>query len=83
MSFGSRLREARKAAGMSQAQLADKVGDYAPHIGNYENGRHIPRWDMVVDLADALGVSLDWLAEREGYGKQVQKKDPPREVWRY
>ena len=36
MSFGDRLREARKSKGMSQQELADELGISINSVANYE-----------------------------------------------
>lgn len=61
-SIGERVRQARKAEGMSQADLALKVGVSQPAIANWESGVHDPRRLTLAKLADALGAPLDWLA---------------------
>lgn len=60
--FGSRLREARKAAGMTQQQLADRVGlrTYAP-ITQYERGINDPSILTLIRLSAELKCSADWL----------------------
>lgn len=59
-SFGDILRRLRKAAGLTQMQLAQKAGVGNGTIGNYESGgRSKIRLDVAVKIADALGVSID------------------------
>jgi transcriptional regulator with XRE-family HTH domain len=54
--FGTRLRELRRAAGLTQTQLATKAGLGRSAIARLEAGVHIPSWDTVQALARALGV---------------------------
>ena len=61
-SIGGRIREARKSRGLSQADLARRVGVSQPAIANWESGIHDPRRITLSKLADALQTSLDWLA---------------------
>ncbi len=56
-----RLREAREVAGLTQQQLADKIGIQVSSICRYEKGQ-TPRLGRVAELASALGVSVNWLA---------------------
>lgn len=60
--FGNRLREARKSAGMTQQQLADRVGlrTYAP-ITQYERGINEPSLLTLIRLSVELKCSADWL----------------------
>ena len=57
--FGGPLRAARLAAGLSQNDLADKSGVHKDSIARFERGERQPVWDTVVELANALGVSID------------------------
>lgn len=58
---GNRLREARKASGLSQEALGQKVGKHAFQISNYERGRNEPRTATVVALAREVGVPVEAL----------------------
>ena len=61
MSFGSRLITIRKERKISQGELAEKVGIHANVLGRYEREEATPSVDVAVKLAEALGVSLDYL----------------------
>lgn len=56
-----RIREARLARGLSQAELAERVRVSQPTVAHWEQGAHAPRQMAMVRLADALGVTPDWL----------------------
>ena len=55
------LAELRQAAGLSQSQLADKVGINASNIAFWELSGTPPRGEVLPKLAHALGVSVDAL----------------------
>lgn len=59
--LGTRIREARKVAGLSQTSLADAVGTTQGMVSSWETGARTPTADGLVRLATALGVSTDWL----------------------
>ena len=63
--FARRLAEARKRAGLSQAQLGVLAGmepDVAsPRVNQYERGVHEPREQTARKLAQALGVPAAFL----------------------
>ena len=60
---GKRLAEARKNAGISQAELADALGGHVQSmVSHIEAGRRHLRYDAFVIAARELGVSLDYLA---------------------
>lgn len=52
------LREARKRAGLSQAELARRAGMAQPVISAYENGRREPGLSMLAKLVRATGHDL-------------------------
>lgn len=61
-SIGDRIKQARKTHGLSQADLARRVGVSQPAIANWESGVHDPRRLMLAKLAEVLEAPLDWLA---------------------
>ena len=59
--FKERLRTAREKSGLSQAELAKKIG-YAPTTyRNYENTTREPNFDTLKKIASILNVSTDYL----------------------
>jgi transcriptional regulator with XRE-family HTH domain len=61
-SFGRKLQQLRKGAGLSQADLAAKANVSVDSLRHWEQGQVLPRIDAATKLARALGVSLDLLA---------------------
>ncbi len=61
--FGSRLKRARLAAGLSQAQLAEKVGISVRLVRYYEAGAKAPLLDRLSDVARATGRDVGWFFE--------------------
>ncbi len=61
MTFGFRLATLRKEKKIAQGELAKTVGIHANVLGRYEREEAKPSIDMAAKLADALGVSLDYL----------------------
>lgn len=67
MVFKDRLKEKRHEAGISQAELARRVGVTSRTIQNYEMGSRKPQhMEIVQKLADALGTSVSYLLGSEG-----------------
>lgn len=56
--FGHKLREFRVAAGVSQAELARRVGTAPPNVCDWEAGRVVPSVDRAGELLHALGGEL-------------------------
>ncbi len=55
--FGSRLRELRKKAGLSQEELGFKAGLHRTYIGSIERGEQNISVDNINKLAKALKIS--------------------------
>jgi transcriptional regulator with XRE-family HTH domain len=54
--IGKKIRQLRKAKGLSQRQLAEVAGVAASHVGLIESGRiRNPRLDTLLKLSVALG----------------------------
>ena len=58
---GQRIREARKAKGLTQEALANKVGLSSTHISVIERGLKSARLETFVAIANILEVSADSL----------------------
>jgi transcriptional regulator with XRE-family HTH domain len=61
MPLGERIRQLRKEAGLSQAELADKIGADPGRVSRYEAGRITPSAEALVRLAETLNISIDHL----------------------
>ncbi|WP_155974189.1 helix-turn-helix domain-containing protein [Streptococcus ruminantium] len=57
--IGQRIKDYRKQIGLTQKELAEKVGMGHTTIANYEKGFRSPKKDTLFDLAEVLGVSID------------------------
>lgn len=58
---GDRLRAALKAAGMTQAELAEASGVSAAAVSRYTSGKRSPSRETLGAIAGALGVNPQWL----------------------
>ncbi|MEN5362456.1 MULTISPECIES: helix-turn-helix transcriptional regulator [Brevundimonas] len=59
--LGSRLKEARLAAELTQAGLADKAGVSRKTINTVENGVFVPSTVLALELARALETTVEAL----------------------
>jgi transcriptional regulator with XRE-family HTH domain len=68
MSFGAKIAEARKAAGLSQKELAGKAGISPQYLNDIEHGKRNPGSDKLIEtFAKALDLDsavLYYLAGR-------------------
>ena len=59
--FAERLTKLRTDAGLSRAELGEKVGIAGRSIINYENGERIPYGDVCARMAEVFGITTDEL----------------------
>lgn len=69
MSFGQRVRERRKQLGMSQAELAKKLGVSLSAVSNYENGQNAVKEEVLFKLFRALDIDPNYLYQDSFSGK--------------
>ena len=55
------IKEARELAGLSQKELAEKIGVAPNTFHGYESGKHDPKSNILADIANVCGVSVDFL----------------------
>lgn len=61
MTIGEHIMLLRKQKGLSQAELGKVIGTSGDVIGRYERDVITPSIDVIVKVADALEVSIDFL----------------------
>ena len=59
--LGPRIAALRRAAGLSQGELARQLQVSASAVGMYEQGRREPSAETLVALARVFGVTVDYL----------------------
>ena len=63
MEFSERLMILRKQAGLSQEQLADRLGVTRQSVSKWESGTALPELVKLISLSEIFGVSLDYLVK--------------------
>lgn len=56
-----RIKEVRKARGMTQAKLASKIGMEQTQYSRYERGENEIKVNVLIDICKALRVSSDYI----------------------
>lgn len=56
--LGARIRELRKSAGLTQEQLAERLGIDQKHMSRIELGKSYPSLDRLIMIGETLNVSL-------------------------
>ena len=79
--FTDRLKELRKAKGVTQKDMAKFLGMVEQAYQMYEYGKREPNHETTIKLADFFEVSLDYLVGRDNYWKDkdgnITAKIPP------
>ena len=70
--LGVRVQSLRMEKGLTGAQLAEKAGVATSTVGCIERGISEPSLFTAICLADALGVTLDFLATGRGASTKTQ-----------
>ena len=60
----NRIAQLRKEKHLNQIGLAMKMNISQYMVSAYETGRHQPTMDMLIELSDFFGVSVDYLIGR-------------------
>lgn len=71
MEWNEKLKNARKRAGFTQAQLADAIGVHRSTVANYELARRKPTFIELKQIAKKLNVDVNYLIE----GNEVDAED--------
>lgn len=66
--FGDRVAAAREATGMTQKQLAKRLGVRVATLRSWEEDLSEPRANRLSMMAGLLNVSMMWLINGEGEG---------------
>ena len=69
--LGERIFKLRKAANMSQYQLAKKLDIHQKNIGKYEKNEYTPSALILRDIAKVFGVTADYLL----FGSEAGSKE--------
>ena len=74
--IGENLTELRKQKGYTQISLAEKLNYSDKAISKWENGSSLPPIDILLELANLYGVTLDYLVKDSSQkDKKLLKND--------
>ena len=65
MTLGEKLTQARKAAGLTQADVAAKLNVSRQAVSRWESGQSKPSTERLLALGELYGVSIDQLLNTE------------------
>ena len=90
MTLSEKLQTLRKAAGLSQEQLAERLNVTRQAVSKWETGEGKPDIDNLLPLARLLGTTVDYLLDDEAnqpHAEDPRTETPPqpesvgRELW--
>ena len=82
MTFGEKFKAARKEAGLSQEQLATKLGVSRSAVAKWESGKGLPDVSNLKVIAQLLDVSIDYLLD-EGEKLSFNETKKPLDLSSY
>ncbi len=72
--IGRYLQELRKEKGLTQEQLADKMGVARRTVSRWETGNNLPDLDILIELSDLYEVGLRELLDGERKSEDMNKE---------
>ena len=78
MTLGERIQALRKAAGMSQEELGDRLGVARQSVSKWESGATVPELDKLIAMSKLFGVSVGsllGLEESEGPDHELTQRE--------
>lgn len=61
MIFSERLKQEREKKGWSQTELAEKIHVSRQSVSKWETGKNYPSIEVIIDLSDLFGITIDEL----------------------
>ncbi len=75
MTLGEKILRLRKEKKWSQKKLAGMIGTSGPVLGRYERDEITPSVEVAKKLAEAFGVTLDYLVDESGTVAEVTDRE--------
>jgi transcriptional regulator with XRE-family HTH domain len=75
MIFSERLKKEREKKGWSQAELAEKIHVSRQSVSKWETGKNYPSIEVIIDLSDLFGITIDELLRSDDELKQKVIQD--------
>lgn len=75
MIFSERLKREREKKGWSQAELAEKIHVSRQSVSKWETGKNYPNIEVIIDLSDLFGITIDELLRSDEVLKEKVIQD--------
>lgn len=76
MKIGDRMKKLREEKGLMQQDVCNALDIEQSTLANYENNRRVPKTDILIEIANYYGVSLDYLVGRTDDRLDSSKRRP-------
>lgn len=74
MKLGEQIQKNRKRKGLSQEELAEKIGVSRQAVSKWESDQSVPDWEKMLALSTLFGVSVDAILKGESEQEWQQQK---------
>lgn len=78
MNLSDRIQSLRKAKGISQEELADRIGVSRQSVSKWEGEQSIPDVDKIVLMSDYFGVTTDYILKGIESSEQIDRRADAR-----
>lgn len=75
MFFSDKLKNEREKRGWSQVYLAEKIHVSRQSVSKWETGKNYPSIEVIIDLSDLLGITVDELLRSDNELKDKVIRD--------
>lgn len=72
----NRLRQLRESTGLNQKDFAASIGLKHTTYNGYETGKHKPKSDILVIIADKYNVTVDYLLGNSNRPTPISESEP-------
>ena len=79
---GATIKKLREAKGLTQLQLAEKIGVSSKAVSKWETAKGLPDITLIEPLSQALGVSVMELMSGETVINKKDNKTTKQKTWR-
>ena len=81
--IGQFLKELRKEKGITQENLAEMLNVSNRSISRWENGKTLPDFDLLIELANYYEISIDEILDAKRRGEESMEKETLEKVAEY
>ena len=72
MDIGNKIKLLRQKIGATQEQLGEKIGVSAQSISKWEKGDSLPDIEVLYNICNLYGVTLDYLTHEGNYSEKKE-----------